>query len=152
MLLHQFGAPVTVVTNVAGKLPYYAGSGTYARDLLGLTDEHNAKHGDVWSPTYGRTDYAYSFGRPFDLLVTNNYADLESLLTYWDSHADAGHQYALYAGDEWTANCFFVVAKPREPLGARLQELCACQPRPLDGQFLERVRALPLCSGVSDDR
>jgi arabinofuranosyltransferase len=151
VVLHQFGAPVTVVTNVAGKMPYYAGASTYARDLLGLTDEHNATRGDVWTPTYGRTDYEYSFGRPFDLLVTNSYTDLEQLLAYWNAHPDGRQQFALYPSDQWTDNCFFVVAKPRDALGARVQELCGCQPRRLDERFLEIVRALPQCSGVTEE-
>jgi hypothetical protein len=149
--LHHFGGPVTVVTNVAGKMPYYAGPRTYARDLLGLTDAHNAKHGDVWTPTYGRTDYEYSFGRPFDLLVTNSYTDLDYLLTHWDDYPAGRSQYRLYQSEEWTANCFFVVAKVDHAVAPLIQSLCNCQPDVLGERFLQFVRSLPRCSGAADE-
>ena len=147
--LNRFDRPVTLVTNVVGKLPYRAGPKTYVRDLLGLTDVHNSKHGDVWSPTYGRTDYEYSFGRPFDLLVTNSYTDLEYLLAHWKAHPGSGKAQALYASPEWTANCLFVVVDTSHPVSASIQALCECLPGVLDEGFLRFVRSLPLCSGAA---
>jgi hypothetical protein len=135
LLLRSLEPPAAVLTNVAGKAPYFAGPGTYVWDIFGLTDVHNATEGSEWirwSPQFGRTDFEYSFSRPFDVLVTNNSWDVHELVVYWSKHDVDPTAYSLYASAGWLQNHFYVVAKRSHPAAARLQTLCRCPAMTLD--------------------
>lgn len=138
-------APVRVLTNLAGILPYYAGSRTHVWDMLGLTDIHNATHGEIFSPEFGRTDPEYDFTRPFDLFVSNSSWDFALML------ADASRRKArppnrvLFSNRSWSSLPLYVVARSGSALAARLQRLCGCNPRVLSAavsqQLLTALRA-----------
>jgi hypothetical protein len=142
LLLRSLDPPATLLTNVAGKAPYFAGPRTYVWDIFGLTDLHNATQGNGWSqwtPQFGRTDFDYSFSRPFDVLVTNNSWDVHELVVYWARHDVDPLTYSLYARADWLQHHFYVVAKRSHPAAARLQALCQCAEMTLD---LERANSL----------
>jgi arabinofuranosyltransferase len=135
LLLRSLEPPAALLTNVAGKTPYFAGPKTYVWDIFGLTDVHNATEGSrwiQWTPQFGRTDFDYSFSRPFDVLVTNNSWDVHELVVYWSQHDVDPRAYSLYASPEWLQHHFYVVAKRSHPAAARLQALCRCAAITLD--------------------
>lgn len=149
LALRRLGQPAVVVTNVAGKMPYFAGPRTYVLDLLGLTNRHNSTFGSTWSPTYGRIDYPYSFGRRFDALVTNNIWDLRALAAFWESQGNDGREYAVYLQPQWIENSFLVIARKSHPLAAELERLCECQATPLDTAFLRTFAETKIAAGLS---
>jgi hypothetical protein len=129
LLLRSQEPAAALLTNVAGKTPYFAGPTTYVWDIFGLTDVHNATEGTgwiQWTPQFGRTDFDYSFSRPFDVLVTNNSWDVHELVVYWSQHAVDPSAYSLYASPDWLHHNFYVVAKRSHPAAARLEDLCRC--------------------------
>jgi arabinofuranosyltransferase len=135
LLLRSLEPPAALLTNVAGKAPYFAGPKTYVWDIFGLTDVHNATGGSgwiQWTPQFGRTDFDYSFSRPFDVLVTNNSWDVHELVVYWSQHDVNARAYSLYANPDWLQHHFYVVAKRSHPAAARLQGLCRCASMTLD--------------------
>jgi hypothetical protein len=142
LLLRSLDSPAALLTNVAGKAPYFAGPRTYVWDIFGLTDVHNATGGSrwiQWTPQFGRTDFDYSFSRPFDVLVTNNSWDVHELVVYWSQHDVDPRTYSLYAKGDWLQHHFYVVAKRSHPAAARLQALCQCAEMTLD---LDRANSL----------
>jgi hypothetical protein len=135
LLLRSLDPPAALLTNVAGKAPYFAGPNTYVWDIFGLADVHNATEGSKWiqwTPQFGRTDYEYSFSRPFDVLVTNNSWDVHELVVYWSQHDIDPKTYSLYANPDWLYYHFYVVAKRSHPAAPRLEALCRCAAMTLD--------------------
>jgi hypothetical protein len=135
LLLRSVEPPAALLTNVAGKAPYFAGPRTYVWDIFGLTDVHNATEGSRWirwTPQFGRTDFDYSFSRPFDVLVTNNSWDVHELVVYWSQREINPKAYSLYASPDWLQHNFYVVAKLSHPAAAQLEALCRCAAVTLD--------------------
>lgn len=122
---------VTLVTNIAGKLPYYAGSRTRVIDLMGLTDRWNATHGDRWSLWFGRTDYAVTFQRPFDLFITSSPFDLIELAKASAAGATRAPDLLFFPSHEWMAISFYVAADARHPIVDAMARRCACSPEGL---------------------
>jgi hypothetical protein len=142
LLLRSLDPPAALLTNVAGKAPYFAGPRTYVWDIFGLTDVHNATQGNgwiQWTPQFGRTDFDYSSSRPFDVLITNNSWDVHELVVYWSRHDVNPRSYSLYAKADWLQHHFYVVAKRSHPAASRLQALCQCAEVTLD---LDRANSL----------
>ncbi len=134
---------VTLVTNLAGKLPYYAGSRTRVIDLMGLTDLWNARHGDRWSLWFGRTDYAVTFRRPFDLFVTSSPLDLIELAQASAAGATRAPTLLFFPSHEWMAMSFYVAADARHPIVDGMARRCSCSP-----ETLTEARARALVSGA----
>jgi hypothetical protein len=128
-----------LLTNVAGVLPYRAGNHTYTWDLLGLTDEHNARKGDVFVVPYGRTDYDYSFGRDWDLLVTNSVEDARALFDRLDDGRDLGPMRYLESS-AWIDERLSVVVRPRHPIALALAGECRCPAVELTPAARARIR------------
>src|SRR5262249_6222452 len=118
---------------------YVAGPAVRVRDILGLTDPHNARAGTVWVPRYGRTDPEYSYGPPLDLLVTNTTGDLRHLLER-AAETPGAAGFVLLERPDWLANRLFVAAPAGRPLTARLAALCGCTLEPLDTARIERLK------------
>ena len=141
-LLRASPRPLRLLTNLAGVLPYYAGSRTYVWDMLGLTDIHNAKHGQIFSPQFGRTDPSYDFSRPFDLFVSNSSWDIALLA---DRLPAGARPPLLFSTPRWDRIPLYVVAAAGGELPGQLERLCACQPMVLDAAarqaLLARLRA-----------
>jgi hypothetical protein len=126
--LRETGHRLVVLSDVVGKLPYYAGSDVYVRDAYGLTDEHNGEAGERWTRTLGRSDDAYNFGEPFDLLVTNDPEFLHRLFDYWGTEASAevGGGYVFFLSSDWLRENFFILALETHPIAGQLTEFCTC--------------------------
>jgi hypothetical protein len=122
-LLAASPRPARLLTNLDGILPYYAGARTYVWDMLGLTDLHNAEHGQIFSPRFGRTDPGYDFSRPFDLFVSNSSWDFALL----NATLPPG-RWLLYSSSAWRAVPLYVVGRAGGALPARVQRLCGCAP------------------------
>jgi len=140
--LSGLGQPVTVLTDLAGKLAYFAGPTIRVKDSLGLTDSHNARYGTIWSPTYGRTDPSYTFGERVDVMVTNTTSDLKRLLRY--AHAQGGNspRYVIYLNPGWVEHAFFVVADASSPAAQGLTKLAGHPPVPLHETLVASLRGL----------
>lgn len=140
-LLAKSDRPVTVVTNIAGKMPYYAGPRTRAIDLMGLTDRWNATHGDRWSLWFGRTDYAGTFRRPFDLFVTSSTVDLVELANASAARADGEPAFLFFPARPWLDSMFYVAADRRHPIAGVVTRFCRCSPEPLTVEIATGVRS-----------
>ena len=130
--------PVRLLTNLAGVLPYYAGSRTYTWDMLGLTDIHNARHGQIFSPQFGRTDPAYDFSRPFDLFVSNSSWDFALMAQVLPA---GPHRWLLFSSPGWRRIPLYVVARAGGSLPLRLERFCRCGPIVLDASARRRLLA-----------
>lgn len=130
--------PVRLLTNLAGVLPYHAGSRTYTWDMLGLTDIHNARHGQIFSPQFGRTDPAYDFSRPFDLFVSNSSWDFALMA---QELPDGPGRWLLFSSPGWRSIPLYVVARAGGSLSPRLERFCRCAPIVLDAAARTRLLA-----------
>ena len=144
-ILANLPHPARVLTNLAGVLPYYAGTRTYVWDILGLTDSHNAAHGYIYSPQFGRTDPRYDFTRRFDLFVSNSSWDFALLNQMLPAK---GHRWLLFSPASWKGIPLYVVARQDGALRARLEQLCGCRPVPLDGPQRARQLAVLAARGA----
>lgn len=141
--LSRLDPPVVVVSNMVGELAYKAGPRTYVRDVLGLTDAHNARNGGDWVPTYGRTDPDYTFGTPFDLLHTNTARDLEDLLQHAGASGGPPPALALHVAPGWLEERFFVVTREGSPARAALASFGGSLV-PFDSTVVTMIRAREL--------
>lgn len=130
-LLARSDPAVTVITNIAGKMPYYAGPRTRVIDLMGLTDRWNARHGDRWSLWFGRTDYAATFRRPFDLFVTSSPVDLVELANASARRPAGTPALLFFPARSWLDSRVYVAADPRHPIADQMTQFCACTPERL---------------------
>jgi hypothetical protein len=137
-LLARSEPAVTVVTSIAGKMPYYAGPRTRVIDLMGLTDRWNARHGDRWSLWFGRTDYAATFRRPFDLFVTSSPVDLIELADASARRPAGTPALLFFPARSWLDSRVYVAADPRHPIAGEMTRFCACTPEPLTVEIAQR--------------
>jgi hypothetical protein len=135
------GERARVLTNVAGVMPWYAGSDTYVWDILGLTDEHNSRHGEVFSPRYGRTDPEYDFSRPFDVFVSNAPLDPALMVLEWRDEPARFRDYSAFVPSAWTNREIYVFARRDTPVEAALAEACGCEPAPISARLREQLLA-----------
>ena len=139
--LRETGYQLVLLSDVVGKLPYYAGPNVYVRDAYGLTDEHNGEAGDRWTRTLGRSDDAYNFGERFDLLVTNDPDFLRRLLDYWgtETSAEVGGGYVFFLSSDWLRENFFVLVLETHPIAGQLTEFCTCTAGQLTRDMLDQM-------------
>jgi hypothetical protein len=123
--------PTRVMTNLAGALPYAAGARTHVWDELGLTDIHNARHGQRFNPRFGRTDVAYVYSREFDLLVSNDPDEPRLLAGQWGRDPAKLRGYAVFTKPQWAAIPLYVVARRDSPAARAVGTYCGCAPAPL---------------------
>jgi hypothetical protein len=153
--LAELHVPLTIVSNMVGELPYAAGPQVYVRDVLGLTDAHNAHYGREWVATYGRTDVSYTFGAPFDLLYTNTARDLMNLELQDPPSRRTRHTYDLHTPPGWLDSRFFVVSRDHSPAQAALARFGG-ELVPLDSAVVAIIRERELSArgwelrGLSD--
>ncbi|RJQ22403.1 MAG: hypothetical protein C4560_02440 [Nitrospiraceae bacterium] len=108
-LLAGLKFPTTLLSDMGGKLPYYAGPNVYVREMYGLTDIQNAKHGDVWclidhmgdSGTCGRTDYKYSFETPFDVFTYTSKENHRRFISFCRGNPSVCADYRYIHKKEW---------------------------------------------------
>lgn len=125
--LNKIPVPTVLLTDIAGIMPYYAGPRVYVRDLFGLTDIHNAKYGDYFcAPAEGgicgRTDYNYSFSKPFDIFVYNAYQINERFITFCRENPTICQKYQFFVKEEWLKASIFVVADINHPVARALAD------------------------------
>ncbi|MBI4707969.1 MAG: hypothetical protein HY761_08605 [Candidatus Omnitrophica bacterium] len=123
MLLRDTPVATILLTDMAGIVPYYAGSRVYVRDLYGFTDLHNAKYGNVWcipereiSGICGRGDFNYSYSAPFDIIIYGSNTILRELLSFCKTHPTTCNEYQFLMKDEWLREEIFVVASINHPV------------------------------------
>jgi arabinofuranosyltransferase len=131
-----------VITNVAGAVPYYAGSDVYFWDILGLTDRHNARYGKVFAPRYGRTDPRYDYSRDFDLFVSNSSADRAQLVDQWSRTPGRFDEY-VWLRKRWTDPGLALVARRGTDVESRLRRFCGCREEPLSGSVRRAFLEVP---------
>jgi arabinofuranosyltransferase len=131
--LAELPRTTTVLTSIAGKLPYYAGPRVYVWDLLGLTDRHNARAGDFVRSS-GRTDWEYSLGRPFDVFVSNSESEVRALLHHVIRTPAAADRYVFYPQQSWWRQGLVIASTTDPDLVRELTALCGCRPFPLSEQ------------------
>ena len=102
---------------------------------------HNATQGQELQVTFGRTDFEYSFGLPFDAFVTNAWSDLSKLFEYWDRHPQHWGNYLLFSPPVWSANSFYLTAPKQSPLVSGLESACECRPIVLTRESKDAVLA-----------
>lgn len=128
-----------ILTDLAGALPYRAGVGTYTWDLLGLTNRHNATRGNSFSGTFGRSDYDYSFGRPWNLFVTTDTSEVAALFDRLDAGRPLGPVSLMYS-KPWVRARLTVLVRPTLSISAALQSECRCPAVPLTAATRARLR------------
>ncbi len=139
-LLAMAAKPVPLLTNLAGVLPYYAGRRSYVWDMLGLTDNHNARQGYVFSPQFGRTDPNYDFTRRFGLFVSNSSWDFALMLASPDIRSrEPVEDYQLFSKPPWAAIPLYVVAPARTANRIGIKSFCGCHPVPLSEPTRRRL-------------
>lgn len=131
-----------VATHFAGRLAYEAGRGTYVRDMLGLTDIHNAKHGEHWVPSFGRTDFEHSL-RGIDVLVSPVAADYGRLLDLASARGAPEGEYVLIAG-RWGRAGHYTAVRARAPAREALERACRCDAAVLDQRAVAALAAFEL--------
>ncbi len=135
--LHEVPGTTTMLTNMIGIVSYYAGPNVYVRDILGLTDIHNAKHGTTWGfngggdGVCGRTDFDYSFGAPFDIFFYNSPNMNKRFLSYCKNNPACG-RYNHYISDKWPGEYFYVVANTEHPVSAMFKDKFGAVSSPME--------------------
>jgi len=140
-LLREVPPPVTLATNTAGEIAYYAGPGVYVRDLLGLTDLHNALHGPVWYVRFGRADYDYTFAPPLDVFQTNAWVDMEWLVRYAEAHPGTAERFRFLVTDDWLRASFLVAADTTRAAARWIDRRSGTRHLPVNRESLEWMRA-----------
>lgn len=141
-LLRAVPPPVTLATNTAGEIAYYAGPQVYVRDLLGLTDLHNALHGTVWYVRFGRADYDYTFSKPLDVFQTNAWVDMEELVRWCESRPEARERFRFMVTDDWLRASFLVAADTTSAAARALDRQAGTRHLTVDRASLESMRAV----------
>jgi len=142
--LSEMPVPTVLMTDIAGIMPYYAGPRVYVRDLFGLTDIHNAKYGDAFcAPAEGgicgRTDYNYSFSKPFDIFVYNAYQINERFVTFCRENPAICQKYKFIMKEEWLKASIFVVADVTHPVAKALVDKYNIATLPINEDLLNIV-------------
>lgn len=127
-MLRNTHVSTTLLTNMAGKMPYFAGPGVYVRDILGLTDIHNAKYGDSWSFNFdgngscGRTDFDYSFNSPFDIFFYNSTNMHNRFISFCQGNTSICENYRFLISDKWPDSYFYIIVNINHPFAEVLIE------------------------------
>lgn len=129
LALSEIDEPTIMMSQMIGKMSYYAGPDVYVRDILGLTDIHNAKYGDSWSfnldgkGSCGRTDFDYSFNSPFDLFFYNSTNMHNKFISFCQENpALCEERYRFFRSDKWPDSYFYIIANINHPVSRVLEE------------------------------
>lgn len=117
-----------LLSQMLGKISYHAGTNVYSRDILGLTDIHNAKYGDEWGfnddgrGPCGRTDFDYSFSTPFDVFFYNSKNMHKRFSSFCNENPSNCEKYRFFIKDEWINSASFVIANINHPVSKVLED------------------------------
>ncbi len=132
--------PPIVAANMVGEFPYRGGPNLYVRDILGLTDAHNAKYGADWVPTYGRTDPVYTFGSRVDVMFTTTARDLWDLWRHAREPDGTRRRYVLHANPRWLEKHFILVSREGTPYADAVAKIAGAPSVPMDSVVIAVVR------------
>jgi hypothetical protein len=151
--LREFGTFVrdiphstTLLTDVAGIMPYYAGINVYVRDLFGLMDIHNAKYGtDFCFPgeggVCGRTDYHYSFNAPFDIFVYNAKNITKRFVAFCQENPLTCKKYRFFGKEAWHRESLHVIANINHPVSKALMDKFGVRPIPITENIITVINS-----------
>lgn len=145
-ILHDIPVSTTLLSNMIGKISYYAGLHVYVRDILGLTDIHNAKYGDAWGliegggGVCGRTDYTYSFINPFDIFVYNSPNMHKKFISFCQENTSLCRNYRFFKSAKWPKAYFYIIANITHPISAALEERFNAVPIPINEDPMEVIQ------------
>lgn len=147
-ILRDIPVSTTLLTDMAGVIPYYAGPQVYVRDLFGLTDIHNAKYGDSWMwigegkerGIFGRTDYTYSFTTPFDIFVCNAKNVARRFINFCHENPFTCHKYRFLKSDKLPPSRFYVFVNIEHPVSTILEERFSGILSPIDENLMNLIR------------
>ena len=140
-VLSKIPVQTILLTDIDGKLPYYAGPRVYVRDIFGLTDIHNAKYGDSWGweedggGVCGRSDFIYSFTAPFDIFAYNSLRIHKTFVTFCESNPSICQKYRFLKKDEWSESELYVVVNVNHPVSTALEERFGAVPLPVNNSL-----------------
>jgi len=148
-MLNEVTESTTLLTNMIGKISYYAGSHVYVRDILGLTDIHNAKYGDVWGfnpdgrGACGRTDFNYSFTTPFDVFFYNSRNMHNRFISFCKENPSLCKKYRFFKREDWIRPQPYIIgiiANIEHPVSTALQEKFGAVALPIDENLKDIIR------------
>lgn len=136
-LLYNVKAPTTMLSQMIGKISYYSESKVYVRDILGLTDIHNAKYGDEWGFNWGmggcgRTDFDYSFKTPFDIFFYNSKNMHKKFISFCEEKPTFCTNYRFFKTNEWIRTETYVIADIQHPVANALEDQFGAVPLEID--------------------
>jgi hypothetical protein len=145
ILLRDISVPTTLLTDMAGIIPYYAGIHVYVRDLYGLMDIHNAKYGDIFcTPSEGgicgRTDYNYSFSAPFDIFIYNAININKRFVSFCKENLSICQKYRFFKKEEWYLSRLYIIANINHPVSTILEKKFGTIPIPIDENLLDVIQ------------
>jgi hypothetical protein len=142
--LRNIPAQTVMLSQMIGAISYYAGPKVYVRDILGLTDIHNAKFGQEWGFHYdgrgpcGRTDFQYSFYTPFDIFFYNSTNMHNRFVAFCRQSPGTCKNYRYFKSSQWPSSYFYVVVNKEHPVAAVLREKFDAVAVPIDtGNFAD---------------
>ncbi len=135
--INSTSLPTVLLTNMIGKLSYHAGPEVYVRDILGLTDIQNAKHGETWGFRWGkgscgRTDYNYSYNSPFDIFLYNSSNQHRRFIDFCNNSPLKCRDYRFLKSSMWPDSSFYIVANIKHPASAKLMKQYDAVPLPIN--------------------
>lgn len=148
-ILRDIPVSTTLLTDMAGMIPYYAGPRVYVRDLFGLTDIHNAKYGDSWlvitgeeegEGVFGRTDYTYSFTTPFDIFACNARNAAIRFINFCQENVYICHKYRFLKSDKLPRSRLYIFVNTEHPVSTILEEKFNGTALPLDKDLINIIQ------------
>jgi hypothetical protein len=140
--LGRLPGPVTLVTNTAGQIAYHAGPRVRVRDLLGLTDLHNALYGDTWYIRFGRMDREYTFSRPMDVFQTNAWDDIHEFLRFRERHPEVARDYVFLVREDWLRSRFMLAAAAGGEAAKMLAREFGARALPIEAASVVTMKAI----------
>jgi hypothetical protein len=127
MLLNEMPSETVLLSSMIGKISYYAGPDVYVRDILGLTDIHNAKYGETFGliaeggGVCGRTDFDYSFSSHFDIFFYNSFNMHKNFVLFCENNPSICNKYRFFSKDEWIESGSYVIANINHPISTAIE-------------------------------
>ncbi|MBI4847164.1 MAG: hypothetical protein HY808_01115 [Nitrospirae bacterium] len=127
LMLRDAPAPTTILSQMQGRMSYYAGPKVYVRDILGITNYHNAKYGEYafafeGKGGCGRTDFNYSFNTPFDIFFYNSTNMHNRFIDFCNESPGVCDRYRFFKSAQWPDSFFYIIANIDHPVSTMMKE------------------------------
>lgn len=147
-LLRNIPVPTVLLSNMIGKISYHAGPKVYVRDILGLTNIHNAKYGEDWGFNWGRgscgrTDFNYSFTTPFDIFFYNSRNMHNRFISFCKENPFLCKRYRFLKRDDWIQPGQYIIgiiANIDHPVSTALEKRFGTVALPIDESLRDIIR------------